>query len=347
MRMNLSFFFDVFRITGRDRAEQRAWPADTVTEMAVDWLHENHETGFFLFTFFYDPHGPYFAHEEFASEEHREFVSRWVDENLVPIFRAQLPQPFLDDAFEEKVERIKEQIVHYDQEIMFADRYIGELLDEMERLGLLENSIVVIAADHGEGLWQRPKHPTLLEDAPRRGYDMRQYFLRGHGMNLYQEGIRVPLLIYHPQAEPARVQEALMTSEIFPTLANLLGLESTNDFDFQGLQGYLNGDPVAREESGPLFFSCKYQRGIIDSGYKLILTTQADTPGGEQLLNLYRLDADEAERVDIFEQERELAGRMYRMLMNWMEVSTHIEASLPGAIQERMNNRLRALGYLQ
>lgn len=166
-------------------------------------------------------------------------------------------------------------------------------------------------------------------------------------MNLYQEGIRVPLLIYHPQAEPARVQEALMTSEIFPTLANLLDLESTNDFDFRGLQTYLGDDPAARDEGGPMFFSCKYQRGIIDGGYKLILTTQVDTPGGEQLLNLYRLDADGAERVNIFEQERELAGRMYRMLMNWMEGSTHLEASLPGAIQERMNNRLRALGYLQ
>ncbi len=339
--------FDVFRITGRDRAEQQAWPADTVTEMAVDWLRENHETEFFLFTFYYDPHGPYFAHEEFASQEHRDFVGRWVDENLVPAFRAQLPQPFLEDDFEEKVERIKEQIVYYDQEIMFADRQIGELLAEMERLGLLENSIVVFAADHGEGLWQRPKHPTLLEDTPRRGYDMRQYFLRGHGMNLYQEGIRVPLLVYHPRAEPARVQEALMTSEIFPTLANLLGLESRNDFDFRGLQAYLGGDPAGRGDGGPLFFSCKYQRGIFDGGYKLILTTQVDTPGGEPHLNLYRVDSDGSERVDIFERERELAGRMYRTLMNWMERSAHLEASLPGAIQERMNNRLRALGYLQ
>ncbi|MEM7308033.1 MAG: sulfatase [Planctomycetota bacterium] len=93
----------------------------------------------------------------------------------------------------------------YDAEIRYADAEIGRLLDRMEAAGQLENTIVVVTADHGESLGE---HRYWFE----------------HGFFAYEATCRVPLLVRGPGVTPGVVDEDVSLVDVAPTLLRLCGL---------------------------------------------------------------------------------------------------------------------------
>jgi len=105
--------------------------APDVTRAASRWLRRNLERPFFLWTHYFDPHAPYDLHKEFAdlaSSGHER----------------QGPEPI--NA------KMAGRIGKYDSEIAFTDFNVGKLLDVIDGLGLRDSTLVVLTADHGEGL---------------------------------------------------------------------------------------------------------------------------------------------------------------------------------------------------
>jgi arylsulfatase A-like enzyme len=96
----------------------------------------------------------------------------------------------------------------YDGEIAYVDRRVGELARMLKQDGLLDGTVVVITSDHGEAIGD---HGFL-----------------DHKMNLYEELLRVPLVVRYPRAVPAgqRIKEPVMLQDLFPTLLGLAGLEA-------------------------------------------------------------------------------------------------------------------------
>jgi len=96
----------------------------------------------------------------------------------------------------------------YDGEIRHTDAEIGRLLDGLESRGLLDETLVVLTSDHGEGLDDHPNVP--------RSY--------AHGNIVYDSVQHVPLLLSHPDLPPGRVVETLASSiDLVPTVLELLG----------------------------------------------------------------------------------------------------------------------------
>ena len=92
----------------------------------------------------------------------------------------------------------------YDYEIAFCDRWLGKLLDAVEEAGLADNTAIVVMADHGEA-WGEHK----------------LYF---HGQDLFDEQLRVPLIIVVPGTERRRViDDRSRWSTSAPTLLDLVG----------------------------------------------------------------------------------------------------------------------------
>ena len=109
----------------------------------------------------------------------------------------------------------------YDAEVTYADRQLGRILDALRRLERLEDTVVVISADHGEELYDHD-------------------FLDGHHKSLSQSVLHVPLIVWHPNSvKPGRVAERVENVDIFPTLAAMLDPE-------QPLEG------VSGRDLGPL-----------------------------------------------------------------------------------------------
>ena len=106
--------------------------AEDVTRPALRWLDDHKDTkNLFLWVHYFDPHEPYNLREEFADPE-------------------QVGEPH-PQAPEHKKE-VRERIRRYDSEIGYADMHIGRLLSRIDRLGMRDNTLVVLLSDHGEGL---------------------------------------------------------------------------------------------------------------------------------------------------------------------------------------------------
>jgi len=103
----------------------------------------------------------------------------------------------------------------YDGLIYYVDEHIRELFEFLERIGILENTLVVITADHGEFFGE--------------------YGFISHGFCALEEVVRVPLIIRYPKlfSPGARVRKVISTIDLFTTLAKI----ADADFDPQEFQG--------------------------------------------------------------------------------------------------------------
>lgn len=157
--------------------------AEDVTRPALRWLDDHKdETNLFLWVHYFDPHEPYNLRKEFADPE-------------------QVGEPHPETP--EYTTQVDERIRRYDSEIGYADKHIGMLLRRLDRLGLRENTLVVLVSDHGEGLGE-------------------QGFV-GHGRWLYESTTRVPWIMRLPgRIQPGTViEQNVSLLDLAPTILDL------------------------------------------------------------------------------------------------------------------------------
>jgi arylsulfatase A-like enzyme/Flp pilus assembly protein TadD len=264
----------------------RERPAELANEPAVAWLREHAGERFFLWLHYFDPHAAYLPPEPFRRE-------------------------YADDP--------------YDGEIAYADSQIGALLAELEELGVRDRTLVVYAADHGEGLGEHGEQT--------------------HSLLTYDATLRVPLIFHAPAGLPGgrvvRRQAALV--DVVPTVLALLGLEAPEGLDGESL--------IAEPPEGPrsVYFETMATMtlhgwaplmGVRREDYKFIL---APTP------ELYDLRADPGERENLHEERPEIARALREALDAVVGrdplVAASVGANLPADDETRRH--LAALGYLQ
>ena len=161
--------------------------AEATTDRALDMLDRHTEalaeTPFFLEVLYIDPHHPYVVHPGYT--EH------------------------LDGSKSKR----------YDGEIRYSDVQMGRLFEEMDARGLLDNALVVVTSDHGEGLVDHPK----------------VYWSKTHGRVLYDTNLLVPLVIAHESVKVGHAVEALTSHiDLVPTLLDLAGLAETEPAGLPG-----------------------------------------------------------------------------------------------------------------
>jgi arylsulfatase A-like enzyme len=110
------------------------------------------------------------------------------------------------DFLQTREQQAPRVIADYDRDLAFTDVHVGRLLDAVDALGLRPHVFVILHADHGQSLGEN------------------EYV--GHGDNLYQPTLRVPLLMRLPGRIPAglRVAAAVQNVDIFPTILGVLGI---------------------------------------------------------------------------------------------------------------------------
>ena len=91
----------------------------------------------------------------------------------------------------------------YDSEVAYVDHHIGRIVDEVDRLGRRDRTVIAITADHAEAFYE--------------------HGLMGHGLSLYEEMIRVPIVIAASELEPSIDHTRVSALDIAPTLLSLLG----------------------------------------------------------------------------------------------------------------------------
>jgi arylsulfatase A-like enzyme len=257
--------------------------ADVVVDEALDWLRGVGDSRVFLWVHLYDPHRPYQPPEPFASRyAHDPYVG----------------------------------------EIAHADFHVGRLLDALDRQGVLDKTIVIVAGDHGESLGEHGE--------------------RDHGIFLYESVLRVPLIIRAPSVEPRRVGSVVRLIDVMPTVLGLLGLPLAPS-DGVSLTGLMNGarqDLEAYAESNyPRRFGWSPIRSLRDGRFKLI-----DAPRPE----LYDLEHDPLEQRNVYSERAATAAALGRRLSSLADGPAGPEARnvQMGVAPLEVRERLAALGYV-
>ncbi len=216
----------------------------------------------------------------------------------------------------------------YLREIESVDRRLGQILAALELSGRAADTIVVVTSDHGEAFGE---HGRFL-----------------HGDSLYNELVRVPLVIAGPGVAPGRrVATAVSHVDLMPTLGELLAMPAA---DTQGRSllpaltgGRLARRPVYLESPDRLDFD-----GLVAGGWKMI----ADRDGGS--VELYDLDRDPGELDDLSREQGEVAQRLLALLDevrrdHRLRRSARESAVAPEALDRasrEIRQQMEALGYL-
>jgi arylsulfatase A-like enzyme len=116
------------------------------------------------------------------------------------------------------------EIDRYDAEIAFVDRGIGRVLDSVETLGLGSTTVVVVASDHGD--------------------EFDEHGIRFHARSLYNQVVRIPLIIRAPDCHPRVIEEPVSLVDIAPTLLAFAGVAAPSGVHGHSLVPMVCGDAV-------------------------------------------------------------------------------------------------------
>ena len=280
-------------------------------QLAKKWLERVGSRPFFLFLHTYEVHHPYTPAPERLRAIEPSYSGRLPDHISIRLLEK------INSGQRKLAPGDLEHIVAtYDAEIASADAGFGDLLDVLRRLGRYDSSIIVLTSDHGEAFGERGK-------------------VGWHGDTLYDEQIRIPLIVRLPGGQLAgkTVEPQVRGIDLAPTLLSQTGLPvplqfSGTSIDFAG--GAPDHPPwsVATIEGRPQGAAVRTDRWKWYEG------------------RLYDLENDPGERRDVAslhpEVEHDLEGRLMASLRS-REIAAATPVSMPVAVAEQ----LRALGYLE
>ena len=187
--------------------------ADQVDSKVLEWLDGlSGATPFFLYIQYMEPHAPYFPSQAALERLRpgRDPINLDRANNLW--FLRYGKQPIAPE-----LELVRDL---YDAEVIDLDHQLGKLIDELEERGMLDDSILVLTSDHGE--------------------EFGDHGSRGHGVTLFEEVVRIPLLIVLPGANSSqRVETTVALVDLPPTLLDLVGVPIPDEFEGHSLRPLL------------------------------------------------------------------------------------------------------------
>jgi arylsulfatase A-like enzyme len=307
----------------------------------------------FLYLHAYDPHSPYRAHGELDAVLPEEGATPvepegWWERELAA--RGPAPPAGREDWGPE-LRQLASMRARYDQEVRWFDAALGDILADLDALGISGDAVYALAADHGEGLWE---HLTADSDAALRSAAPSKFFYQLHGGNGYQQVMATPLLLWGGGVPPARVEAPVENVDLLPTLLELADLAPPEGLDGRSLVPLMRGEtPDDWRELVFCYGSHNVSVRHAPSGWKLILPHGPRSEALGRVPELYDLDADPLERRDLAAENPEVVAWLAAEVGAWME--RHPTAStMRGRMSElnaeartKLAEKLRALGYTE
>jgi arylsulfatase A-like enzyme len=290
--------------------------AEKVTDDVIRWLTNHRAEPFYIYVHYMDVHSPY-------------------DTIWYSLFdRDQY------DAQDEKGKLINT----YDGRIAYVDRQVRRIWETLEKLGIADDTLLVVTADHGEELYD---HGGI-----------------GHCTTLYEELIRVPLIVLHPSGEVRRIPTQVRLIDLPPTILDFLDLPVPAHMRGNSLASVLTDasqlpqsahavsytsrgrKSLTTEEGRKLWEQKVWNQGIVqeslrvDNDWKIIIGDDGNT-------ELYNLTEDGGENQNLQEVEREKATVLQKMLKEELSgIPSYIPKEQKLELSPDARNKLKALGYL-
>ena len=265
--------------------EETALHAEFLVENGLEWIAGLEEQPFFLYLGTIDPHATYRRHDDFIGlyepDDYQGRFQRHLSGEQLEQIKAGSKRP---------TDREKERIINlYKNEITYNDYAFGKLREALEEKGIWEDTLVVVTADHGEEFWE---HGSV-----------------GHGHNVHQEMVHVPLLFHYPRELPEgrTVRSGGEVIDILPTIIDMLGQEPLQDRQGMSLLPTIYGEhggypaPALATQYG-------FQYGLQIRDWKIYLRSGS--------MRLYDRSVDPQEMDDV-RADHPLASRWLQDSIGW------------------------------
>ncbi|MFC1592090.1 sulfatase [Thermodesulfobacteriota bacterium] len=279
---------------------------------------------YFLYIHYNDPHGPYQLRDPWFSEASPEAIAaydRHIDDWVCEFFE-QNGEP-------DCVRGFLNAIAAYDSEINYVDDKIRKMF---ELFGWASNTLLIVTADHGEAFNEHNSY--------------------AHGMTLFNEEIRIPLIMHSAGGALPSVntQQRVSTVQIMPTIRSLIGLPPDKELSGgsllapDSLQAAAGSDPIyshlrrsqPHDPDGDLII-----QSVITDDWKYLLKM----PDSEQLFNLKN---DPAEQHNLLTDAAATAQRLRAQLQDFEQhARKHTQEHVTTDLDQDTMNALKSLGYVQ
>ena len=288
--------------------------AEALNSKAVRWL-SSQRGRFFLWLHYMDCHVPYLLPSKSISPLERYSILR-------------LQSKAHNSPGGLSPQELNKFVALYDAKISYVDEAIGSFLNMLKQMNIMDNTFVIMTADHGE---QFKEHGDT-----------------GHGVHLYDELLHVPLIIDGPGLENQVINQQVSLLDLAPTILDILGIKKPKTFlgrsllplmkgkgDFGNLPVFSEDANTQRDFNGmkPKIDSSQGKKISLRTGkYKYIYTQ-----GNQD--ELYDLENDPQETHNIISVEPETAMELRTKIMAHIE----FEGKSMSVEKERIKTKIRML----
>jgi arylsulfatase A-like enzyme len=336
----------------RTDAVDRGTDSAAINRSILPWVERHKDEPFFLYVQSTDPHAPYrppadfearFANPDETAAFNRDYgVLRDIRAygGGATVSRREILAKGIDpDAYRQRA------IDRYDAEIAHNDENIERFVEKLKEVGVLQNTLIVFASDHGEEFWEHG------------------FGAQGH--SLYSELIHTALFFWNPRLMPAprRIREPVQLIDVMPTVLELAGANLPEGLQGQSLVPLLRGQPFKR--NAPVMASKlalpKAKEGAavaenltdtfahVEPDWKLIYRAQASRAKLKSF-ELYDRRTDPGERKDLSAQRPDIVEKLKPRMTEWVDLQAQVKKQLGPGGKSKMDaqtlERLRSLGYL-
>ncbi len=291
-----------------------------VSKAVCEWLTQNQRRPFFMFVHMWDVHFDFIPPPPYDRMFDPDYGGTATGENFFinPDVNPRMPKRDLEHI-----------IALYDGEIAWTDEHVGKILDQLNTLSLRENTIVMLLSDHGEEFFEHGR--------------------KGHRQTLYDEVIRIPLIVRLPGKIPAgrRYTDQARMIDVLPTLLDLAGMPTPEDVMGRSLTPVFSGDSLPSDTPAvsELFSVGRELRSFRRPDRKLIHNHKSK----ESVI--YDLAADPAEQAPLRDFN---SAMVHNLLANVEQTRAWLDdfrKRLPVEMQapllpEKVRQQLESLGYI-
>lgn len=311
-----------------------------VTELGLQFLKSAGDEPFFLWLHYVMPHRPFGIPKSYKTVKTLFGDPDYDGDIASALLSAQFEGSELPKADLDHVRNLYYRAVRVD------DDYVRQVLAQLERSGLAENTVVILTADHGENLFERAHH-------------------YGHSASIHEGVLRVPLIIRYPDAVPAgkRVSDVVELIDVAPTILEILGLPIPKAYQGKSLMPAMRGNSVGL---GPAFSEWEDKvLAVRTDRYRFVLNPLGHHPEIIGMANLkaagldrhpgyiiekeelFQIQDDPDELNNLAASKPELVKAFREQLIQWQKDMGWI---LNGAeeieISDEVKEELEALGYI-
>lgn len=232
----------------------------------------------------------------------------------------------------------------YDAEVRWVDEAFGRIMRKLQALEIWDDSLIIFTADHGEAFGE--------------------HGIMGHQDCMYDEVLRIPLLIQYPGLEGGRrVREPVLSLDLFSTILELADLPPQGGVG-ESLVPLLDGR--RHQRLNPYLFHSRFhyekayhEIAVRDRWWKLLVTAKDlhgnngrderqaptwDLDASSTQFELYHTETDPEEANDLYEDYPEVVDRLRQVLADW-RAGIHPPGKMSAELDDAGREALRALGY--